>query len=71
MMFYNKKYDYVCWFLVKIKVCQGQVASEVSLQQHIVAVIKSERKRGRTCKLSKARVDDENICELEHLMLQI
>ena len=38
MMFYSKKYDYVCWFLVKIKVCQGQVASEVSLQQHIVAV---------------------------------
>ena len=38
MMFNSKKYDYVCWFLVKINVCQGQVASEISLQQHIVSV---------------------------------
>ena len=35
MMFYNKKYDYVCWCLVYINVCQGKVASNVSLQQHI------------------------------------
>ena len=35
MMFYSKKYDYVCWFLVSINVCQGQVATKVSLQQHI------------------------------------
>ena len=35
MMFYSKMYDYVCWFLVYINVCQGQVASKVSLQQDI------------------------------------
>ena len=35
MMFYSKKYDYVCLFLVYINVCQGEVASKVSLQQDI------------------------------------
>ena len=35
MMFYSKKYDHVCRFLVKINVCQWQVDSEVLLQQHI------------------------------------
>ena len=43
MMFNSKKYDYVCWFLVKINVCQGQVASEVSVQQHIVAVVENAK----------------------------
>ena len=37
-MFYSKKYDYVCWFLVNINVCVWQVASEVSIPEDIVAV---------------------------------
>ena len=39
------------------------VASEVSFQQHILAV-KATAIRGRTWKLSKAKVDRENKCKL-------
>ena len=71
-MFYSKKYDYVFWFLVCINVCQGEVASQsLTPTAHRSRSGKSERKRGRTFKWSKAKVDGEIICELEHLMLQI